>query len=94
MGEEDDIQRRHLTAEQTARNLVEADRLLVAGTALVQVCKHLKVTEATCGRWRNRYGSLKADDAKPMKGTDMKNARLKRLAIEQVLDTILTSEVL
>jgi hypothetical protein len=25
--------------------------------------KHLEVTEATCYRWRNQYGEMKADDA-------------------------------
>jgi putative transposase len=47
MGEEDGMKRRHHTAEQIVRRLREADRLLGEGTALVEVCKHLEVTEAT-----------------------------------------------
>ena len=53
MGEEDSMKRRHHTPEQIVRNLREADRLLGEGTPLVEVCKHLEVTEQTYYRWRN-----------------------------------------
>jgi hypothetical protein len=41
------MKRRHHTPEQIVRKLREADRLLGEGKALVEVCKHLEVTEAT-----------------------------------------------
>jgi len=47
MGEEDDMKHRHHTPEQIVRKLREADRLLGEGTPLVEVCKHLEVTEQT-----------------------------------------------
>ena len=58
------MKRRHHTPEQIVRKLREADRMLGEGTALVEVCKHLEVTEQTYYRWRNQYGGMKADDAK------------------------------
>ena len=47
MGEEDGMKRRHHTPEQIVRKLREADRLLGEGKPLVEVCRHLEVTEAT-----------------------------------------------
>jgi putative transposase len=55
MGEEDKMKRRHHTPEQIVRKLREADRLLGEGSAMVEVCKHLEVTEQTYYRWRNQY---------------------------------------
>jgi len=59
MGEEDEMKRRHHTPEQIVRKLREADRLLGEGSSMVQVCKHLEVTEQTYYRWRNQYGGMK-----------------------------------
>jgi putative transposase len=75
VGEEDGMKRRHHTPEQIVRKLREADRLLGEGTSLVEVCKHLEVTEATYYRWRNQYGGMKADDAKRFKDLEKENAR-------------------
>jgi transposase-like protein len=59
MGEEDDMKRGHHTPEQIVRKLREADRLLGEGSKIVEVCKHLEVTEQTYYRWRNQYGGMK-----------------------------------
>jgi len=59
MGEEDNMKRRHHTPEQIVRKLREADRLLGEGSKMVEVCKHLEVTEQTYYRWRNQYGGMK-----------------------------------
>ncbi len=61
------MKRRHHTPEQIVRKLREADRMLGDGRPMVEVCKHLEVTEQTYYRWRNQYGGLKADDAKRLK---------------------------
>ena len=93
MGEEDGMKRRHHSPEQIVRKLREADRLLGEGTPLVEVCKHLEVTEATYYRWRNQYGGMKADDAKRLKELEKENARLKRLVADQALDIDMLKEV-
>ena len=80
------MKRRHHTPEQIVRKLREADRMLGEGTALVEVCKHLEVTEQTYYRWRNQYGGMKADDAKRLKELESENAELKRLLANAELD--------
>ena len=87
------MKRRHHTPEQIVRKLWEADRLLGEGTSLVEVCKHLELTEATYYRWRNQYGGMKADDAKRLKELEKENARLKRLVTDQALDIDMLKEV-
>lgn len=93
MGMEDDMQRRRHTPEQIVRKLREADRMLGEGTALVEVCKHLEVSEQTYYRWRNQYGGMKADDAKRLKELERENARLKRIVADQALDIDMLKEV-
>jgi transposase-like protein len=93
MGEEDQMKRRHHTPEQIVRKFREADRMLGEGTALVEVCKHLEVTEQTYYRWRNQYGGMKADDAKRLKELEKENARLKRIVADQALDIDMLKEL-
>ena len=59
--------RRRHTPEQIIRKLREADRLLGEGADIVQVARHLEVSEQTYHRWRNQFGGMKADDAKRLK---------------------------
>ena len=68
------MKRRHHTPEQIICKLREADRLLGEGTPLVEVCKHLEVTEQTHYRYRNQYGGMKANDAKRLKELKKANA--------------------
>lgn len=69
------MKRRHHSLEQIMRKLREADRVLGEGTDLVEVCKHLEVTEQTHYRWRNQYGGMKADDARRLKELEKENSR-------------------
>ena len=88
-----EMKRTRHTPEQIVRKLREADRLLGEGKPLVEVCKHLEVTEATYYRWRNQYGGMKADDAKRLKELEKENVRLKRLVADQALDIDMLKEV-
>ena len=87
------MKRRHHTPEQIVRRLREGDRMLGEGTPLVEVCKHLEVTEQTYYRWRNQYGGMKADDAKRLKELEKENARLKRIVADQALDIDMLKEL-
>lgn len=69
------------------------DRLLGEGTPLVEVGKHLGLTEQTYFRWRNQFGGMKADDAKGLKELEKENARLKHLVADEALDTDMLKEV-
>ncbi len=87
------MKRRHHTPEQIIRKLREADRLLGEGSSMVQVCKHLEVTEQTYYRWRNQYGGMKADDTKRLKELERENSRLKKIVADQALDIDMLKEV-
>ena len=93
MGEQHDMKRKHHFPEQIVCELREADRLLGEDTRLGEVCKHVEVTVAMYCRWRNQYGGMKADDAKPLKGLGKENARLKRLVANRVLDNDVLKQV-
>jgi transposase-like protein len=56
IGGEDEMKRRHHTPGQIVRKLREANRKLGEGFPMVEVCKHLEVTEQRYYRWRNQYG--------------------------------------
>ena len=85
-------QRRH-TPEQVIRKLREADRLLGEGKSIEEACKALEVSEATCHRWRNQYGGMKADDAKRLKELERENAQLKRIVADQALQAQALKEI-
>ena len=60
---------------------------------MVEVCKHLEVTEQTYYRWRNQYGGMKADAAKRLKELERENQRLKRIVADQALDIDMLKKV-
>ena len=90
------MKRRHHTPEQIVRKLREADRMLGEGQPMVEVCKHLEVTEQTYYRWRNQYGgewAWQVDDSKRLKELERENQRLKRIVADQALDIDMLKEV-
>jgi hypothetical protein len=89
----DSVKRRRHTPEQVVRKLREGERLLNDGKPLVEVLRHLEISEATWNRWRNQYGGMKADEAKRLKELERENARLKKLVAEQALDIDMLKEI-
>lgn len=80
------MKRRRHTPEQIIRKLSEGERLLGEGQQLVEVVRHLEITEQTWYRWRNQYGGMKADDAKELRELRSENQRLKKIVADQALD--------
>jgi putative transposase len=80
------------TPEQVIGKLREAEVKLAKGTAIVQVCKDLAITENTYYRWRREYGGMKLDQAKRLKELEKENARLKRLLADAELDKAILRE--
>jgi putative transposase len=78
--------RRRHSPQQIVEKLKEADRLLNAGQPLGRVLQALGVSEATYHRWRDRYGGMKASEAKRLKDLEQENARLKKLLADAHLD--------
>ena len=80
------MKRRKHTSDQIVHKLREADRLLAEGRNIPEVAKHLEISEQTYHRWRNKYGGLKADDARRLKELSAENARLKRIVGNKELE--------
>jgi transposase-like protein len=87
------MKRRRHTPEQAVRKVREGERLLNEGKPLVEVLRHLEVTESTWNRWRNQYGGLKADEAKRLRELEAENARLKKLLAEAELDKAMLKDL-
>ena len=80
------MKRTRHTAEQIARKLREADRLLAENTPLAEVMRLLEVSHQTYQDWRSQYGVMRPDDVGRLKTLEQENARLKRLLAEKELD--------
>jgi transposase len=81
------------TPEQIIRKLREADRMLSEGVEAPEVAKQLEVSEQTLYRWRQRYGGLKAEDARRLKELERENGRLKRMVADQLLEIDALKEI-
>ena len=88
------MKRQRHTPEQAVRKIREGERLLNEGQELVEVLRHLGVSEATWNRWRAQYGGMKAEEAKRLKHLEEENKRLKHLLAEAELDKAILREVL
>jgi len=84
--------KRH-SAAQIVKKLADADRRLVAGQSIAQVCQALEIGEATFHRWRNQYGGMKAEEAKRLKELEQENARLKKMVADLMLDKEMLKEI-
>jgi putative transposase len=87
------MKRHRHTPEQIVRKLREGERLLNDGKDLVEVLRHLEISEATWSRWRNQYGGMKADGAKRLRELEIENSRLKKLLAEAELDKAMLKEL-
>jgi putative transposase len=85
--------RKRHTPQQVVRKLTLADRMLVEGREIADVCRELQVSEQTYYRWRNQFGGLKAEDVKRLKDLERENATLKRLLAEAELEKAALKEI-
>jgi transposase-like protein len=87
------MKRRRHTPEQIVRKLAEGEKLLGEGRPIEEVARHLEITESTWHRWRNRYGGMKADDAKELRELRKENQRLNKIVADQALDIDMLAEL-
>jgi len=87
------MKRRRHTPEQIIRKLREAERLIGEGKTIPEAAKELGISEQTYHRWRNRYGGMKADDAKRLKELERENATLKRIVADKELGVVALKEI-
>lgn len=60
---------------------------------VAEVARHLEVSEQTYHRWRNRFGGMKADDAKRLRELEGENRELKRIMADKELETLALREI-
>jgi transposase-like protein len=88
------MKRKRHTPQQVVRKLQEAQAALAAGRDLAAVCQMLGVSEQTFYRWKNKYGGMKAEEAKRLALLEEENARLKKLVADLSLDKQILVEAL
>jgi transposase-like protein len=86
------MNKRH-SPEQIVRKLRQAEAELAAGASVPELARRLGISEATFHRWRNHYGSMKADAMKRLKELEKENARLKKIVADQAVDLDILKEV-
>ena len=88
------MKRKKHSPEQIIRKLRQAEAMQSEGKTLGEVCQTLEISEQTLHRWRNRYGGMKAEDAKRLKELEQQTSRLKTAVADLTLDKQILEEAL
>lgn len=81
------------TPDQIVRKLHIADQLQAEGKDQAEIAKHLGIAEAALHRWRNRFGGMRADDAKRLKELENENRQLKAIVADKQLENRALKEI-
>ena len=66
--------------------MVQALQQVKAGTAAVQICRELGITETTFYRWRTKYHGVALSESRELRELRDQNQRLKQLVADLMLD--------
>ena len=69
-------------------------RQAVSGTAIVDVCRQLGISEATFYLWRKKFAHLGVSELRRLRSLEEENARLKRVVADLTLDKHMLAEAL
>jgi putative transposase len=64
-----------------------------AGMKTADVCRKHGISEATFYKYKAKFGGMDVSDARKLKALDEKNAKLKKLLAEQMLDDAILKDV-
>jgi transposase-like protein len=78
--------------EQIIAKLREAEVHLSKGQTVVEIVRHLGITEQTYYRWRKAYGGMQVNQALRLKELEKENSQLKRLVADLSLDNAILKE--
>ncbi len=78
------------TQEQIAYVLRQAE----AGTPVADVCRGIRISEATFYVWKKKYAGLGMSELRRLKLLEDENSRLKRLVADVTLDKHILNEVI
>jgi len=79
--------------EQIIAKLREAEVLLSKGQTVLEIARHMGITEQTYYRWRKAYGGMQINQALKLKALEKENAQLKKLVADLSLDNAILKEV-
>jgi len=65
-----------------------------AGRMATDLCREHGITQATCYRWRSKYGGMEVSDAQELNRLLDENRRLKQLVADLSLDVQVLKHVL
>jgi putative transposase len=77
----------------TEEQIIYALRLADSGTAVVDVCRQIGVSEATFYTWKKKYADLGVSELRKLKQIEDENARLRRIVADLTLDKQILQEV-
>ena len=64
------------------------------GAKVEDLCRKLRVSDATIYNWKKRYAGLQAPEIKKMRQLEEENGKLKRVVADLTLDKIMLQDVL
>jgi putative transposase len=77
----------------TEDQMVQALQQVKAGTAAVQVCRELGITETTFYRWRAKYNGVALSETREVRELRDQNQKLKQIVADLMLDKQALAEV-
>ena len=82
------------TSRFTTEQIVQALRQAESGTAVVEICRKLGITETTFYRWKKRFAGLDVSEVRELKQLRDENRKLKGLVADLALDKQILREAL
>ena len=79
--------------DEIIKKLRDAELAAGRGEGLATILQRLEISQQTLYRWKQRYGGMRAPDAKRLKELGRENVRLKKLVADQALDIAMLKEV-
>jgi putative transposase len=81
-------------AQEPVQRAADGDVLREADTTpVVEVAKKHGISDQTIYLWRQRYGTLQADEVKRLRALEQENARLKKMVAERDLAIEVMKEI-
>ena len=82
------------TSRFSNEQIVQALRQAESGTAVVEICRKLGITETTFSRWKRRFTGLDVSEVRELKQLRDENRKLKQLVADLSLDKTILREAL
>ena len=82
------------TSRFTNEQIVQALRQAESGTAVVEICRKMGITETTFYRWKRRFAGLDVGEVRELKQLREENRKLKQLVADLSLDKTILREAL